>query len=192
MQNDIYANPLGLIPKPPSKWPKVIGIISTIFGAAALISGGVMTLAPGISRAPYEQMGVPEDFFERHWMVLRAIPPVDTGMAVLLLIGSLLLLLRKRAAGGCLLVWAMLKICLSFWQLRYTIPMQREMIPLQLKKIAEADPSAAQLGSNTAMLEAMNTAASVFGVVLACALPVFITIWFLRKKIREEVAGWNS
>ena len=192
MQDDIYANPLGLISKPPSKWPKVIGIIGMVFGAAALLSGGVMTLAPSVARGPYEQMGVPDDFFERHWMVLRAIPPVDTGMAVLLLIGSLLLLLRKRAAGGCVLTWAAVKICLAFWQLRYTIPMQREMIPLQIKKIAEADPASAQVVGSGAALEAMNTAATVLGVMLACALPIFILIWFLRKKIREEVAGWNA
>ena len=30
------------------------------------------------------------------------------------------------------------------------------------------------------------------GLVIGCALPVFMFIWFSRRAIREEVAGWTD
>lgn len=173
-----------------SGWPKVIGIIGMFFGGFALLTGMFNALAKGIMEKQFQSMGISEDVLAHHATLLHIVPPVSASLGFLLLLGSILLVLRKPSSRPLLLIWALLKIGFAFWQAPLALAFQKEILPLQMKLIAataKQNPAAPDLGS---MMESFGNVALIFSVVWYGALPIFLLIWFLRSNIRTEVAHW--
>lgn len=179
----------------PTVWPKVVGILGGVFGITALINGALVLLVPNAAQIAYQEMqlSVPADFFERHWVAIKLLPSLGGLIGLLLLIGSILLILRKRVSRILLLTWAVAKLCFAFGQIPAMSALQQEVLPLRLQSMAQARPelkAAATADGND--IEAMIRTSSAVVVFWYCCFPVFCLVWLRRAKIREEVAGWGD
>ncbi len=172
-----------------ASWPGVVGVICIVFGGLGILGGVWGIIAPLFnewlaSLMPPEQQATME-------AAAKVNPyPVATSLfmlaiAALLLAGGIGLVRRRGGAIGLLRAWAAIKIVWvivgTFVGLHMTHALMEEMQN--------------QMGSGPAPgMEAIMTASLVFGVVVGilwgCALPVFVLIWFSRRKIRNEVASW--
>ena len=178
----------------PTYWPRVLGVIGIIFALTALSHGAMVLLIPNASQLAYQEMkiAVPEDFFTRHWVAIKLLPGLGGLLGMLLLIGSILLLLRKRVSRVLLLVWAGIKICFAIGQAPAMSALQHEILPIQLKALAESKPETQAVLADASALEGMISVAMVVGVAWLCCFPVFHLIWLNRAKIRTEISGWSN
>jgi hypothetical protein len=151
-----------------------------------------LVAVPALSRVTYEALNVPPEFYARHWVALQVLPWVAVGVANVLVIGSILLLLRKRASRATLLSWCLLKIGYAVGQLFFVLPIQKEVTPLQLKVMLADQAANSPVKMDLQTLETMGSTALAAGVTWLCALPIFFLIWFLRPKIRFEMSGWSK
>lgn len=213
-----YATPQqGMLPARPSTWPKVLGIIGIIFGSVAMVGGMISVLAFKTMSATYESMGLGAGFVEKHLIALKYIPPIAGSLGLLLLLGSILLLVRKRLSRGLLLLWAVLKVALVIGQTPYNTAMTKDMMPFQ-KQIMDtafknaggvkpapaatpapepavpAAPSAPPVPTLeiNSVVETTMVISQAVAVIWGCVLPVFLLIWLMRGKIRAEVAEWGA
>lgn len=179
----------GIVIPPRSSWPTVMGVIAIVFGAAATLQGIagalVQLILPSTSVFRGATGGV--DMFAgmeqwRPWLLA-----VNAGVSLLgalLLFGGVWLTMRRRSARGLIMCWAVAKIalvCLSSY-IGYQVG-QAQMTAVT------------QSGVNVpvnmgAMMPIMNIVGVVFGIAWGWMLPVFMLIWLMRRKIRNETASW--
>jgi len=179
-----------LAPQGRSSWPKIIGILGAIFGGTALLAGAVGFLADSFTRKQYDAMGVAPDFFEKHYVFFKVIPPISAFLGLLLLLGSILLIVRKPVSRPLILGWALLKIVFSLWQMTYATALTKDIMPLQMAKMSEAQKNDMAKVNAEAFVDVMFSVMQVLSVLWLSALPIFMIIWFMRKKIRTETASW--
>ncbi len=180
------ANPA---PAEPASWPKVLGVICIVFGGLGMLGGVWGIMSPLFNEwlaalMPPEQQATME-------AAAKVNPhPVATSLfmlaiAALLLAGGIGLVRRRGGAIGLLKAWAVIKI---LWVIVGTF-LGLHASPELMEGVQK------QMGSSPAPgMEAIMWASVVFGIVAGilwvCALPVFVLIWFGRRKIRNEVASW--
>ncbi|MBN1513150.1 MAG: hypothetical protein JXB13_14135 [Phycisphaerae bacterium] len=176
-------------PAQPTSWPKVLGIICIVFGGLGILGGVWGILSPVFNEwlaslmPPQQQAAMEEAAKVNPYPVATSL--FMLAIAALLLAGGIGLVRCHGHAIGLLRGWAVIKI---FWVIVGTfvgLHMTRELMEEMQK----------QTGSGPVPgMEAIMTAGFVFGVVVGilwgCALPVFVLIWFSRRKIRNEVASW--
>jgi hypothetical protein len=177
----------------PTKWPKVIGIIGIALGGLAAMVGAMNAMGHQVAAQQLIKMGVDPSFPERHATALKVMPIASGILGLLLLIGSVLLLMRKSLARPILMFWALAKIGFSLWQAPISSAMQREMLPVQMKYAAQTNPEATkqQPEELAKMMQAAGEVISITVVIWYMALPLFILIWMMRQRIRSEVATWS-
>lgn len=172
-------------PARPSNWPTVIGTLAIVFGCLGCLQGVLGALSPFTTALlkPFMLKGQAESLQAwLPWTVSSSL--AAAAVAVLLLLGGLKLVKRNPAAPGLLRFWAILKLPVAVFM---TI----------VQSLAQKDQFAAIQGSTTAMpmgtgfFDLMGAIGVVFSVVWYGSLPVFMLIWFARKKARAEVAGWS-
>ncbi len=176
-----------------TEWPKILGIVSIIFGAFGLMTGfcGVISsvaLGP-ISEAmqkfvPANQNAAsPADTFQameklQGWMVANAV--LTALIAILLIVGGAKLIKRQAQCRMILLYWATLKILLGvFGTALGFLSFQDQMQAMQ-----KSNPL------NPMMTSTFGLISMGFAFLWAIAGAVFIIIWFKRDKIRSEVSSW--
>ena len=111
-------------------------------------------------------------------------------LALLLLIGGILLLKQKKIAPTLLMVWAALKMVAGgFLNYKNYLLMQDQFAILS--------PTAGVEGLGAAEAEAISNITSIsamigliVGTLWLMAFPIFLLIWFNRRKIKEEIRGW--
>lgn len=166
----------------PSAWPKVIGIISIVIGGlgllqqagglvASLAMGGASTTPPG-------------------WPQWAQAYSMAAGVAMMaasgLLIAAGVQLVRRRPVARTLhLVYGLAKVLIAIVALAVGLHLTRLML-------AEMTASASPPPGVGGMMEAMVIVGVVIGFLIGVAYPVFLFIWFSRKKIRQQVAAWRS
>ena len=172
-------------PVRPSNWPTVIGIIAIVLGAGGILVGLWGAAAPLLMRwfswamiqgqAESLQAWLP-------WTVSSSL--AAAAVAILLLVGGLKLVKRNPAAPRLLRLWAILKLLVAVFMTIVGILVQNDQF-----EAIQGSTGAMPLGPG--FFDLMAGIGVVLSVVWYGALPVFMLIWFARKKSKAEVAGWS-
>src|SRR5262249_50564956 len=110
-------NPVDDLPPEPAQWPKVVGTISIVWSSIGLLCGvcgvGMMALMPRLTAQAEQQLGPLPDIMKPPPVqmvigVLGFIPPI------ILLVGGILLVLRRPTARPVHLVYALIGLVLGF------------------------------------------------------------------------------
>ncbi len=182
---------------PPSTWPTVIGVITIVFGGLGALGGCFGAFAPFFigmmqSMVPEDQVTGLEGMMDWGvWMVALAMAGML--MAVLLLVAGIGITKRHAWGPKTALVWAPLKMI--FVVLNSVVAYQIQIAQFEAMQEAMANDPNVPAGMG-AFRGSMMQALGIFGVLISVlwgwALPVFLFIWFSRKKIRTETAGWAA
>ncbi len=180
---------LAAIPAEPSAWPKVIGIIAIVLGAAGFLGGLYGALSPLFLEAMLKVMPpgqeaileVARDFAV--WTVASSL--VGVVVAVVLLVAGIGLVRRRQWSVGTVRAWAVIKVLLVI----ATSVLGYMVAQAQFAAMSQAQAGAAPMPADFGRLLSMF--AVVIGLVWGWALPVFVLIWFARSKVKAETASWD-
>lgn len=172
-----------LPPEPPT-WPKVVGIISIVWGTLMLGCG-----ACGIGVGLFGEAILPQ-------MMPEGGPPVQTGMGpattaataiglvfyVLLIIAGILLIQRKPIARTLHLIYAVLAIVLGIATFAVGLPEQRRQLE-QIETWLEENPDHPQAEAIRRQIEfsknpAVMIGSMTLGACFTLAYPGFCLVWF--------------
>lgn len=181
-----------------SAWPGVVGSIALVFGVLGIAQGGLTLLgsivmrfvssaasaAPGGGAAAMSGITA----MEKYAVLVYTVALTGSAVAVLLLVGGIQLLRRNPGATAWLVTWGMLKICWGGGSVWMNVHMQREQMRIMQTQVNSPMPAALMGG----VMELLMTGGIVLGLMWAWALPVFVLIWFSRRKVREEVRSWRA
>jgi hypothetical protein len=167
-QSPPYEAPQDLPPRQPV-WPKVIGIISVVLASLGLVCTPI-SLFLGMRGANAEEA---LKYFPDWWLAYTTVSCIVGILQAILLLAAGIVVLLKRPAGRVLhLVYAVITIVLGM-----------------------ASSAIGATGLVTADMPApikISVAVGVFiGVLVGMIYPVFLLIWFLRPRIRDQVAAWG-
>ena len=172
-------------PARPSNWPVVIGIIAIVVGAGGIL-GGLWGAAAPVPMGWFSWAMVPGQAESLHawlpWTVSSSL--ASAAVAILLLLGGIKLVKRHPAAPGLLRVWAILKLPMAVFVTIVGIMVQKEQF-----EVVQGSTTTMPMGS--AFFDLMAVLGVAVSVVWYGALPVFMLIWFARKKSKAEVADWS-
>lgn len=195
-------SPLSSPPPTPSQakggvWRKIIGIISIIFGSLALLQSAMAPIMIPFTRKTMESSVNDDAGMERLNAYMEKLSSLSMLSAVVigllslvLLVGGILLLKKNKIAPVLLMSWAVLKMVGgTFLNYKNYLLMQDQLEILS--------PSMQVEGFGAAEAEAFNSITSISamvglvgGTLWLLAFPIFILIWFNRKKIKDEVRSW--
>lgn len=185
--------------KPKSSWLMVIGIICIVFGilgvmgsiwqaAAPFTMQYMANIIPGQSS---EQIQATVDSMTRWRYPLLGVGVGDLILSGVLILCGVQLINSKPGCIGLFQKWAIAKILFSLVSVSVTTMAQMEQMKvsmqLQMQTMGPGGPPP-QFMETMLMITLVFTV--IFGLVFACALPVFILIWFSRKKVKAEIATW--
>jgi hypothetical protein len=177
-----FAGPVPVEP-PRSKWPTVLGIIAIILAGIGLLSIVGQFIAQQIPQPstaatqpayPEPPAGV-QAIMTPSWLVVSA----------LLLVGGIGLLNRRRWSVRALIVWAIGDVVFTLAGTVGTL-INLPTFQQQMRQQNAGMPPGAG-----GMFEAIFIGAMCFGSVVGFAPPIFALVWFRRRKIKDEVAGWR-
>jgi len=179
-----------------TSWPKVLGIIAMVFGVLGSLSGLWAIASSFFSEILAKMANLPPDFYDKWKPFMLASGLGTVFLGALLFFGGLFLMQRKRSSTMMLNSWAILKMALGVAGAYLSYQMQSEQMPLmmehQQKMMKKSGAGAEQMAEMiTGVTEIATMVGMVFGLAWLMVLPVFILIWFIRPKIRKEVAGWG-
>jgi hypothetical protein len=168
----------------------VIGIIAIVFGACAALAGLWGMVSPLLVGAMYDAMppgvNTAQMKVAQEWTAYTVpLAGLTTLAAVLLLIAGVGLTMRKAWSPRLCISWAVLKMLIVLVNAGLGVVMMREVFSAM-----EDDPAMA--GVPAGLMGGVAIGASAVGVIWGWALPVFMLIWFSRRKIKGQVAEWRS
>lgn len=183
-----------------TSWPKIIGIIALLFGLLGAVKGGI-----AIATTLLGKMGAAADgasgmsaFYEKWSLFLYGGATGEIFLGGLLFVGGIILLFRKRFAMLALVAWALIKMLFVAVSFVLNFLMQREQLPLVIEQQKKMLDKAGGAG-NEQMLEMVSGATNIIskvmmfvGLIWVMLLPLFVLIWFIRPKIRREMADWGK
>jgi hypothetical protein len=170
------------MPEDPPAWPKVVGIISIVWGSLGLACGtcffGWILYLPTFSKQMEAQMGGP--------MPPAMTPsPAQMGLMVVGLLWALVLLsagiatVGRKASGRTLhLVYAIGAILLTLPSLGLSVKQQMEMADWASKNPTSKWAQQSKAGPIVGLS---------FGAVMGLGWPVFCLVWFAPKKRSPDV-----
>lgn len=154
-------------------WPMVLGVIAIILGGLGAAMNAIGTIAPWVMLI----LDLPQEMRGGQIAPLSsAVSAVGTLLSALLLAGGVALLMRRRFAVRCLLIWSWLRIVHGF-----AVGAVQALGQMQAFE-QMGDPT----GGRFAYL--MAGFILLFSVAWSAALPVFMLIWFARRKVKADVA----
>ena len=186
----------GAIPPKPSSWPTVIGVIAIILGSLATLQGCMGLGWPALaalftSALPEEQAGM-MDATTAFAPLMMISAGLTLAVAIVLLIGGIGLTKRSPRSPKTCRIWAGLKMLLVVYSsiVGYLVQ-QAQMEAMQ--RMLEEDPNTAGAmpGFFGTLMAIVGPVILVFAIVWGWALPIFMLIWFSRRKIKAEVAQWG-
>lgn len=171
-----------------SSWPKVLGIIAIVLGALAAVgscigagasffAGAMVDLVPEGEASGLEGM-----MAWQSWLVGLSV--LATGLGIGLLVGGVGLVRRRPFAATACLGWAILKMVyvLASAFVGYQVNVAQF-------EVMQNDPNMA--GMPAGFMGAVSLFGATLGVLWGWALPIFMLIWFSRRRIHEEVESWG-
>lgn len=181
--------------RPPESWPTVIGVLSIIFGALGVL-GNACSIVTTLFLGSFAGMVPEEDAAELEAQLAQGVPypGLTAGVAagefvisILLLVGGILLLMRKRQGVPLLKAFAWLDLLMN------TLGVVLSYFTMQAQmQAAQNDPNMQQmLPGPAAMMQGMGSVMLVLGWLFSAVWPVFLIVWFSRQRIRDAVDSWE-
>ena len=154
------------------QWPKVVGIISIVWGSVSLLCGGCGLASPWMMNLmpPEQRAQLPDHMISGAQMVAMV---VGMGFSVLLIVAGIMTIARKQMGRYLHLVQALCSFVIFAVSIYLNIQQQE-----YLKQWAAQNPDtnfAKQLHAGGNM---GNIIGYVFGALVGLAYPVFCLIWF--------------
>ncbi len=171
-------------PRRPANWHAAIGTIAVVFGCLGILGGFLGAISPFTMALfsgfmlPGQEKGLQQLMA---WNVAYGIGGLI--VAILLLVGGIRLRARRRQAVVLIRTWAVVKIFLSVGGCVIGYQSAR----FQVEAI-QNDPNSPLMDAG--VVTTFGMLGMVVGFLWACALPVFMLVWFSRKKIKSETEGW--
>jgi hypothetical protein len=177
-----------------SRWPTVIGTIGIVLASLGLFCGCMGYFGPALAQWGVDmqtQQGQTPDPYavasvqaQRNLFMFAAIV-TTAGMivAVLQMVGSISLVRRRPSARSLMMVYAILAIVMACVGAGFQIMLNGETERLAAEQGAQAPAGFGAIG----LIIGLS-----FGIVLGLGWPVFLLIWFSRRKIRDEVEQWGE
>ena len=177
------------LPPPQSSWPKVIGIISIIFGSFGLLCYGCNSAAT--IAQPWLAGMVPADqqpvTIQGMQLVLSLVSACGTfSLSLLLLMAGIYLTMRRHWSVWWLKLWAILRILFALFSMTIGFVYLEEIIQDLNDQFAQQSMSMPMTFTNSLMIMSI-----IMGFLLALIWPVFLLIWFARSSIRREIESWS-
>ena len=180
----------------PSSWPMVIGIIAIILGSLATLGGciglGSSAMFGLFASAMPEEQKEMMDATKAFAPLMMISAGLTMPVAIVLLIGGIGLTKRSPRSPKTCRIWAGLKMLLVVYTSIVTfLSSQAQMEAMQ--RMLEEDPNTAgaMSGFFGTLMAIIGPVILVFAIVWGWALPIFMLIWFSRRKIKAEVAQWG-
>ncbi len=185
---------VGYAETPPkqSSWPTIIGVIAIVLGAGGALIGCFGALSPFfldamMSAMPPQAGQQAIQDVAKDWMAWTIpIALVSVVLALLLLIGGIGLLKRRPWASKTCVAWAIIRILLVAVNSGVGYVIQQKTWDI----MSQQDPNLSALPAG--FTGGILAATVVFNLLWGWALPVFMLIWFSRRKIKDEVVGWGA
>lgn len=168
--------------RPMPKWPKVIGVISIVWGSLGLVCNGFGIVSPLIfgpmMKSAAEQMkgGMPPAVTDPN-PVMLGLYGVGMVWSILLIVAGAMTVARKPAGRPVHLFWAATNAVMAVGGIFLSLRMQNS-----IAEWVRDNPTSdfAQSYSATSGMIGLGV-----GVVLGLAWPLFILVWFLTVKRRN-------
>ncbi len=177
-----------------SAWPVVIGVIAIVLGGFGVLLHSGSGLVSCQVNGPYSgtgqemvnaaQAAATEQFGP--WNLLSALGSL--ALAGLLLAAGIGMVRRRPWCGKASLAWSILKIVYSIPATVLAFIVNSAQIDAMQQASTEAGNSGA--GGFFALAQGLGVGVIGCGLLWAWVFPVFVLIWFLRAKVRTEVATW--
>ena len=176
------------MPRGPSSWPKVVGIIAIVLGVGGILGGLSGALSPLMldamaSMMPQGQAVVAAIEEMAGWTV--AVSLASAVVAGVLLAGGIGLLKRRRWSVRITRIWAFVRLLLVIANAVLTY----QMTKAQFEVMSQQQPGAAAMPAGFGGV--VGTISVAFGVIWGWAFPVFVLIWLARGKIKAETSAWD-
>jgi hypothetical protein len=180
-------------------WPKIIGILSIVFGGLGVLQHACYTLSSFSSSLITSLMptGQAEGEMFKKLMEKNATPLMISGVLYIILTGLSVLLIvagvktLSRSASGATFhkLWAIGKIIVSVIMMFPAYIMMQNQFEL-MREMGATGGGAALPGAG--FFGAIGIFGVIFGLLFACAYPVFLLIWFNRFAVKSQVATWKA
>lgn len=173
---------------PPPAWHKPIGIIAIVFGSLGMLGGFWGMLAPRVmgkmaSSMPPEAAGqfqVMEEF--AGWTLASSVAGLVVATA--LLAAGIGVVQQRRWGVTVSLMWAVVKMLLVV----ATGVLTYQVFQETTARMSQTQGMQAMPGG---FMSAMGAAMMGVTILWGWALPVFLLVWFGRRKIKQQVASWS-
>jgi len=181
-----------VVPPTPTSWPTVIGVIAIVLGALGALGGlwGAISpwftdlIAARLPEAQRETLEITQKW--RGWTI--SVSLVSLALAILLLVAGIGLVKRRSRARQTCTTWAVLRMPFVVVSTGVGYRIAQETLEVTARHSTSAPGMAPLTAQHFAELGTMFGLA--LGLLWGLALPVFLLIWFARRKVRDEVAGW--
>ncbi len=182
----------------PSKWPKVVGVLSIVFGSIGVLywgccnigGGAAATVVPQLLANNPDAQNVPMvDSTGVYDAAYFAVGGANAVWALVLLISGIMLVKRSRNARFFSMFWAVLKILLLVVSAYVAYGVAGRNAEAMRVYIAE-NPDLPGTGMMKIGAEVNPWIGVLIGVAYTLPYPLFLLIWFMRGKIRRETAEW--
>ncbi|MFT5423074.1 MAG: small-conductance mechanosensitive channel [Phycisphaerales bacterium] len=184
--SDFDPNAEQLFIEPPG-WPKVIGIMSIIFGSLSVFCGGIQAVAAPFQGSMVEPMlnGDPMPPGYSFDAVMIGLAIGGGAVNVLLLVAGILLVNRRAAARLAHLVYALLLIPLTV--LSGLNGMKVMAAQQDWAKLYPSNDFAKQMTAAGDISATIGTVILLLVILLSLAWPLFCIIWFglVKTKLRH-------
>lgn len=179
----------------PSRWPKVIGVISVVLGSLGVLGGicgtlamvvgqGVMTLAAQQQQGASAVQAMQD---QTSFTVLSLL----TGLllALFLLVAGVVLICRRRRGVTLLKVWAVCRIvAVGVGSVIGYFVGVAQMEVMQQTTMGSNQPPPGMASFITGGMILLF----VLGLLWGWAWPIFVLIWLRRQKIRDDYSTWGQ
>lgn len=183
-----------LEPEPP-QWPKVIGIISIIWGSFAVLCN-VCGLLQGMFGNMMQgqgggQPGMPQFQAPPPTLAMLVTQVLSTLIGVVLLIAGVMTLKRRPVGRPLHLGYAACSIVVGLVGTVVSWDYTQTMLQAMEQQMAADPKTAAQASQIMGMARMFSIFGIVIGVIISMAYPIFCLIWFgaVKKSAAELTLG---
>ncbi len=175
----------------PPSWPKVVGIISIVWGGLGLVCGlgGIVMMPVGTKMMEPMLAGDPPPPTNQFGAMDYGIAALGLGLAVLLLVAGIMTVGRKRAGWTAHLIYAAISIPLVLFS-AYNNLQKQAGVEQWAKDFPSNDYAQMINNSPGGVQQASAIGGLVVLLIFGLGYPLFCIIWFgLIKTKHEQMTG---